>query len=93
MNAPSSETSFILRRLHSLTGIIPLGGFLLFHFFENASARRGAEAFDEAVVKISQLPYLYVLEFGLLLGPLLFHALYGLLVRTPSRPNTLNYRY
>jgi succinate dehydrogenase / fumarate reductase cytochrome b subunit len=28
--------SFVLRRLHSLTGIVPIGAFLLEHFFSNA---------------------------------------------------------
>lgn len=86
-----SARSFLLRRLHSLTGVIPIGVFLLFHFFENASARRGAEAFNQTVVKISELPYLPVAEiFGLLL-PILFHGIYGLFIRTPSRPNLVRY--
>ncbi len=93
MSAPTSDTSFLLRRIHSLTGIIPLGGFLLFHFFENASARRGPEAFNEAVEQIGKMPYLYALELCVLMLPLMFHALYGLLIRTPSRPNVVAYGY
>jgi succinate dehydrogenase/fumarate reductase cytochrome b subunit (b558 family) len=89
----TTERAFLLRRLHSLTGIVPLGGFLLFHFFENASVRQGAEAFDETVLKISQMPYLPILEIGTLIIPLLFHALYGLFIRTPSRPNVGSYGY
>ena len=80
------EIHFILRRLHSLSGIVPIGAFLLFHFFENASARRGAEAFDETVIKISSMPYLPLMEiFGLLL-PILFHAVYGIFITSSSRP-------
>ncbi len=84
---------FILRRLHSLTGIIPIGGFLLFHFFENASARHGAAAFDQTVTKIAEMPYLFALEIGVLGLPILFHAIYGLFITSSSRPNVGGYGY
>lgn len=87
------DRHFLLRRLHSLAGIIPLGGFLLFHFFENAAARNGAQAFNKTVAAISQLPYLYSVEILLLLLPLFFHGAYGLLITAPSRPNVLNYSF
>lgn len=84
-----SDFQFILRRLHSLTGIVPMGAFLLFHFFENASARHGAEAFNETVVKISSMPYLYVLEWGALLIPILFHSIYGVFITATAKPNVV----
>ncbi|MBX7143217.1 MAG: succinate dehydrogenase [Oligoflexia bacterium] len=84
---------FLLRRLHSLTGIVPIGGFLLFHFFENASARHGAEAFNQTVLKISEMPYIYVMEVAVLLLPILFHAVFGLFITASSRPNVANYGY
>ena len=93
MTATSSESSFLLRRIHSLTGILPLGGFLLFHFFENASARRGAEAFNETVAAIGKMPYLYAIEVCVLLLPLIYHGVYGIVARTPSRPNAITYGY
>lgn len=84
---------FILRRLHSLTGIVPIGGFMLFHFFENASARHGAEAFDKTVAAIASMPYIYAMEIGVLAIPILFHAIYGLFITTSSRPNVASYSY
>jgi succinate dehydrogenase / fumarate reductase cytochrome b subunit len=86
------EIHFLLRRLHSLTGIVPTGGFLLFHFFENASARHGPEAFNETVVKISSMPYLYWIEIFALLLPILFHAVYGIFITSSSRPE-LSHKY
>ena len=44
---------FLWRRLHSLSGIIPVGAFLLFHIFENLSALRGPEAYNEGHRQIS----------------------------------------
>lgn len=90
---PMPYRTFLLRRLHSLTGVIPLGVFLLFHFFENASVRNGPEAFNEAVVKISSMPYLYALEIGGLLLPLVFHGVYGLFITGTSRPNVVRYGF
>jgi len=88
-----AEGSFLLRRIHSLTGIVPIGGFLLFHFFENASAKRGPEAFNKTVEKISEMPYLFAMEMGLLLLPIIFHSVYGLFITASSKPNLVNNSY
>ena len=42
-----SKNQFYLRRLHSLLGVIPIGGFLIFHLLVNHQATKGAEAFKE----------------------------------------------
>lgn len=86
------EMHFLLRRVHSLTGIVPIGAFLMFHFFENASARHGAEAFNETVIKISSMPYLYWIEIFGLLMPIAFHAIYGIFITSSSRPE-LSHKY
>ena len=40
---PGRASSFLLRRLHSLSGIVPIGAFLLEHFISNSEAsQRGA---------------------------------------------------
>lgn len=88
---------FYLRRLHSLTGILPIGVFLIEHFFGNAWATRGPEAFNRYVDFLLGLPYLPVAEIGLVFGPLLFHGIYGLFITAegdPLRPaNGLHTRY
>jgi succinate dehydrogenase / fumarate reductase cytochrome b subunit len=70
--------SFLLRRLHSLTGIIPVGAFLFEHILiSNASAIGGPAAYARQVRFLASLPLVPVLElFGIWL-PILFHALYG----------------
>ena len=37
----ADQRHWLLRRLHSLSGIIPIGGFLFFHLFENAFVLKG----------------------------------------------------
>jgi succinate dehydrogenase cytochrome b subunit len=71
---------FFLRRLHSLTGVVPIGAYMLVHiFFENAFILGGGAKFDQFVVAIGQIPIpiLLTAEILILWGPILFHALYG----------------
>ncbi len=78
--ATPGVSHFYLKRLHSLSGIFPIGVFLLEHFFGNAFATRGPEAYNRYVEFLLGMPYLWVLEIGLVFGPLLFHGIYGLLI-------------
>jgi succinate dehydrogenase / fumarate reductase cytochrome b subunit len=71
---------YYLRRWHSITGIFPVGVFLVQHFLGNAFAIRGPEAFNQHAEFLLGLPYLPVLEIGGVFGPLLFHGIYGLVV-------------
>lgn len=80
-----------MRKLHSLTGTLPVGGFLVFHLWTNSKALQGQERFDAAVAEISHMPYLPVLEIGLVLLPLLFHAAYGVKLSLEARPNVGSY--
>ena len=49
---------FLLRRLHSLAGVVPVGLFLVFHLFENSRAIQGAAAYNEVVLSINSLPFI-----------------------------------
>jgi succinate dehydrogenase / fumarate reductase cytochrome b subunit len=86
-----SRRAFLLRKLHSLAGALPVGGFLVFHFWTNAKALQGQEVFDQAIGEIAHMPYLPVLEWGLVLLPLLFHALYGVKLAMEGKPNVGRY--
>ncbi|HEY1253124.1 MAG TPA: succinate dehydrogenase [Thermoanaerobaculia bacterium] len=68
------------RRWHSIAGVVPLGVFLAFHLFVNASARRGPDAYNATVRRLQQLPLLGAVEILCLLAPLAFHAVGGLFV-------------
>lgn len=88
-----SRRPFLLRKLHSLTGVLPVGGFLVFHLWENSRALQGQEQFDEMVKGINHMPYLPVLETGLILLPLAFHALYGVKLALEGKPNVGSYTF
>ena len=88
-----SRQSFLLRRLHSLSGIFPVGIFLVSHLWTNAKALKGQLFFDRAVADINHLPLLPLLEiFGIFL-PLAFHALYGVKLAFDARVNVVRYPY
>ncbi len=68
--------SFLLRRLHSLSGIFPIGAFLLEHFISNAYATNGPHAYNEQVRFLTSLPFVVWLETVFIYIPLLYHSLY-----------------
>jgi len=84
---------FWLRRLHSLSGIVPVGGFLLFHFYENGAIFYGAAAYDKMATEARGIRYLELMEIFLIFIPLLYHALYGLFIAGYARNNTPSYNY
>jgi succinate dehydrogenase / fumarate reductase cytochrome b subunit len=81
MQASINNPHFVLRRLHSLLGLLPVGGFLFFHLWENSQSRFGAQHYNEHVVGWLQgINYLLLIEVFVIALPLLFHAGYGLLI-------------
>jgi succinate dehydrogenase / fumarate reductase cytochrome b subunit len=71
---------FFLRRLHSLLGIIPFGGFLLLHLFLNSRTAQGTAQYQWVPDTLDQIPFLWAIEiFGLLL-PMLTHAGLGVMI-------------
>ncbi len=81
------------KRLFSLSGIVPLGFFMLEHTWANASAMRGQDAYVATVQSLAQIPLLAVVEVLFVFAPLAFHAAYGAWMlatkRTASDPSPL----
>jgi succinate dehydrogenase / fumarate reductase, cytochrome b subunit len=86
---------FLARRLHSLTGVIPLGAFVAEHFYSNYQAvgPGGRARFDGVVQELQRNPVIIWLEIFAIALPLLYHAGYGILIAGQARYNTLSYRY
>lgn len=85
--------TFLLRKLHQLTGIVPLGAFFFVHLYTNSTALNGAKVFNEHVGGIHEMPYLLFIEIGTIFLPLLFHSIYGVLISSEAKPNVLNYGF
>jgi succinate dehydrogenase / fumarate reductase cytochrome b subunit len=75
-----------LRRLHSISGVVPVGAFLAFHLFVNAQAARGADAYDAMAERLQALPLAVVLEVFVIALPIFFHGIYGLFVTATEPP-------
>src|SRR5436305_7186928 len=89
--------TFVLRKLHQLTGIVPLGVFLLEHFYTNSKAMTVSNGvgvdFNNAVRDLQSIPYILFVEVVGIFIPLIYHAVYGLFITWEARPNNLAYPY
>ena len=94
MSASIDNRHFVLRRLHSLLGLLPVGGFLIFHLWENSQSRFGAEHYNQEIVAaLAGMNYLPVLELFVIALPLLFHAVYGMVIVHQGRTELARYGY
>lgn len=97
---------FLLRRLHSLTGVVPIGVFMIVHLLTNGSivwglinagdwkgVHAGAATFQHEVNFIHSLPALVLIEVLGLWLPLLFHTVLGLIYASRARYNNARYTY
>jgi len=82
----------VLRRLHSLTGLV-FGGYLVVHLLVNATIAQGGIVYQQQVDKIHSLPFLPVIEWTFIYLPILYHTIYGLWITVTGQPNVTNYPY
>jgi succinate dehydrogenase / fumarate reductase, cytochrome b subunit len=84
-------TSFWLRRLHSLSGVVPIGAFLLEHFVSNVEAFKGPLAYGKQVEFLNGLPGVLLLELFFIWIPILYHGLYGIYIWYEGESNLAAY--
>ena len=84
---------FLMRRLHSLLGIVPIGLFLTQHLIVNHFATQGEEAFNTGANFLASLPFVIFLEIFVIYLPLMYHAFYGLYIAFTSKNNPGKYSY
>lgn len=97
VEGPPESSHFLIRRLHSLSGLIPVGVFLVMHLATNASilvpGEPGAE-FQTSVERIHALgPLLIPVEIIGIFIPLLFHAIIGFQIIFSGKSNAQSYPY
>ena len=92
--ADSLNTHFLSRKLHSLTGLLPVGAFLMFHLWENSMSRKGPAFFNEHVVEGIEtlLNYKVVVEL-VLAACILAHGIYGAVIWWQGKSNTSRYQF
>ena len=85
---------FLIRRLHSLSGLIPVGAYMVLHLAVNASINESPGQFQDRVYGIHSFGSLLpILEWTFIFGPILFHAIVGIVIMQGGLSNYSNYQY
>lgn len=88
------RNQFLIYRLFSLAGLIPVGAYMVVHLLTNASVINGVSAFQENVDRIHSLGRaLWIAEWVFIFIPIGFHAAVGWLIISGAMPNTGSYAY
>ena len=76
-----ARNEFLIRRLFSLCGLVPVGAYMVVHLLTNSSLVGGWAPFQRAVYGIHSLgPALPVVEWVFIFLPILFHAILGVVI-------------
>jgi succinate dehydrogenase / fumarate reductase cytochrome b subunit len=73
----SGRRRALARAAFSLSGLLPLGAFLLIHVAANAQALAGDPAFARTAERLERIPALLLVEIVFVYAPLLVHAAIG----------------
>ena len=74
------HSHFLLRRIHSLTGVVPVGLFLVYHLYLQLYLHYGAEIYNNEVNSFYDSPLTIWALVIVVYIPLLFHSLLGVLL-------------
>jgi succinate dehydrogenase / fumarate reductase cytochrome b subunit len=93
----TSSNDYVLRRLHSLSGIFPIGVFLISHLITNAMITLNTPETDQYQGQVDRIhalgPYLLPVEILFIFAPLAFHAGLGLKIWMEGKSNVRSYSY
>jgi len=90
---PPGQFHFLLLKLHSLTGLVPIGAYLVVHLSVNSLRTVGVIPYQLSIDAINNLPFLIWIETIFIYIPLLFHSFMGFYVSGVAKYNFMRYRY
>lgn len=93
MSTTQKPYHFLIRRVHSILGLLPIGVFLTFHMILNLTARGGAEQYDRIINAMRSVPGIFIIELLVIFIPIAVHAIYGTWVVYTGQSNVLRYKY
>jgi succinate dehydrogenase / fumarate reductase cytochrome b subunit len=70
-----------------------VGGFLVFHLYENYTATKGADSYNRMTRTLQELPFAVAMEILVIVVPLFFHGIYGLFITSTAKPNVISNPY
>ena len=74
------DSHFLTRRIHSLTGVVPVGLFLVYHLYLQLYLHSGAETYNNSVNSFYDSPLAILALVIVVYIPLFFHAFLGILL-------------
>jgi succinate dehydrogenase / fumarate reductase cytochrome b subunit len=90
-SASRPDNSYLLRKLHSISGLIPVGAFLAEHFWSNSAALVSPEKYDQVSRELQTIPFRLFVEWGAIFLPMLFHGGYGIYIWLKGQSNISQY--
>ncbi len=84
---------YLWHKLHSASGIFPIGFFLIQHLIANSYALRGSGAYNQVISVYGALPFVAVLEVLIIFIPILYHSIYGIFITMYGQTNLGRYQY
>lgn len=90
-----TRENFVLHKLHSLSGIIPVGFYMIQHLTLNSFTLAGVDKYNGVIDFFEALPkhILILLEVCVIWIPLLFHSVYGMFIYGRAKSNFVGTRY
>src|SRR5262245_29451092 len=86
---------FLIYRLFSLAGLLPVGAYVVVHLLVNASVLAGPAMYQTQVDRIHSVgeTMVTILEWAFIFIPILFHAIVGFWIISGGLPNVGAYPY
>ncbi len=90
-----SREDFVMHRIHSLTGVMPVGYYMAQHLTLNTFSIGGPDKFNGVIEFFEGMPkhFLLAMEVLMIWLPLLFHAVYGLFIISRAENNYFTTKY
>jgi succinate dehydrogenase / fumarate reductase cytochrome b subunit len=85
------DSSYLLRKLHSLSGLIPVGAFLVEHFWSNSAVLVSPDKYNSVSQDLQTIPFRPLVELFLIVLPILFHGGYGVYIWLHGKSNVSQY--
>jgi len=90
-----NRENYLLHKIHSLTGIVPVGYYMVQHLVLNTFSVAGPAQFNSVIGFFEGMPpyILLAMEICLIWLPLLFHSIYGIFITGRAQPNFIGTKY
>ena len=90
-----ARENYVLHRIHSLTGVMPVGYYMAQHLTLNTFSIAGPDKFNAVIEFFEGMPkhFLLATEALMIWLPLLFHAIYGLFIISRAENNYFTTKY